>query len=305
MQQQFTDNKNKGYIWNLMCNNNIFNGIPEHKASLMKELLDTKVATISLQITPTDQLVNLNKRVISEMVFEMTKLRATTEAPPQIIYNSAELLQQRQSKFDLQLKQKKSEFEKLNNIPVPTKIDFTDKIEDTPIGGEEIDKILAQQISSRERELNSVLETQDKTAATNWLQAQKTTTMTTSSSTTSSTSTTSPAQKPTTAYIPTDFITLKIGENIHLEEKEIIKPTKKVTFNNDNQMIKTSEVYTEETYKDTATYSDDFISLLKRNDTISQAPAPSNDNIFTNEMKAMLSEILRKQDMILNLLQRN
>lgn len=245
MQQQFTSIKNKAFLWDLMRNNNMFQTVPENKAGLVKDIFDKKIATIGLQITPTDQLVQLNKRVISEMVNVFAQ--EVVEPPLQIIYNSAELLQQRQSKFEMEFKQKQSEFEKINNKPTPSKIDFTDKIEDKPLGAE-MDKILAEQIAWRERELNLVLEKQVPA------QAQM------------------PAPTTTTQQAPT----LKIGEPVPLDNGK-----KKVSFRADTEKEKDS---------------DNFFALLKKN----TSTEPS-----TSELKAMLSEMLRKQDMILNLLQRN
>ena len=258
MQQQFTSIKNKAFLWDLMRNNNMFQTVPENKAGLVKDIFDKKIATIGLQIMPTDQLVQLNKRVISEMVNVFAQ--EVVEPPLQIIYNSAELLQQRQSKFDMEFKQKQSEFEKINNKPMPTKIDFTDKIEDKPLGAD-MDKILAEQIAWRERELNLVLEKQVPTQQTPSQMPAPTTT---------------PA--PITQQAPTP--TLKIGEPVPLENGK-----KKVSFRADTEKEKEKE-------KD----SDNFFALLKKN-------TPTEPS--TSELKAMLSEMLRKQDMILNLLQRN
>ena len=247
MQQQFTSIKNKAFLWDLMRNNNMFQTVPENKAGLVKDIFDKKIATIGLQITPTDQLVQLNKRVISEMVNVFAQ--EVVEPPLQIIYNSAELLQQRQSKFEMEFKQKQSEFEKINNKPTPSKIDFTDKIEDKPLGAE-MDKILAEQIAWRERELNLVLEKQ--------VPAQ--------------------AQMPTPTTTTQQAPTLKIGEPVPLDNGK-----KKVSFRADTEKEKEKD-------------SDNFFALLKKN----TSTEPS-----TSELKAMLSEMLRKQDMILNLLQRN
>lgn len=248
MQQQFTSIKNKAFLWDLMRNNNMFQTVPESKAGIVKDIFEKKIATIGLQIMPTDQLVQLNKRVISEMVNVFAQ--EVVEPPLQIIYNSAELLQQRQSKFDMEFKQKQSEFEKINNKPMPSKIDFTDKIEDKPIGAD-MDKILAEQIAWRERELNLVLEKQMPTQQV-------------------------PAQMPMPMPIQ-QIPTLKIGEPVPLDNRK-----KKVSFSAD----------TEEKEKD----SDNFFALLKKN---------TSTEPTTSELKAMLSEMLRKQDMILNLLQRN
>jgi len=251
MQQQFTSIKNKAFLWDLMRNNNMFQTVPESKAGLVKDIFDKKIATIGLQITPTDQLVNLNKRVISEMVNVFAQ--EVVEAPLQIIYNSAELLQQRQSKFEMELKQKQSEFEKINSKPTPTKIDFTDKIEDKPLGAD-MDKILAEQIAWRERELNLVLEKQVQP------QPQQAPTQQ------------APIQQAPTQQAPT----LKIGEPVPLDNGK-----KKVSFRADTEKERDS---------------DNFFALLKKN---------TSSEPTTSELKAMLSEMLRKQDMILNLLQRN
>lgn len=258
MQQQFTSIKNKAFLWDLMRNNNMFQTVPESKAGLVKDIFEKKIATIGLQITTNDQLVQLNKRVISEMVNVFAQ--EVVEPPLQIIYNSAELLQQRQSKFDMEFKQKQTEFEKINNKPMPTKIDFTDKIEDKPLGAD-MDKILAEQIAWRERELNLVLE---KQVPTQQQMPAPTTTPTT----------TTPA--PITQQAPTP--TLKIGEPVPLENGK-----KKVSFRADTEKEKEKD-------------NDNFFALLKKN-------TPTDPS--TSELKAMLSEMLRKQDMILNLLQRN
>ena len=261
MQQQFTSIKNKAFLWDLMRNNNMFQTVPESKAGLVKDIFDKKIATIGLQITPTDQLVNLNKRVITEMVNVFAQ--EVVEAPLQIIYNSAELLQQRQSKFEMELKQKQSEFEKINSKPTPTKIDFTDKIEDKPLGAE-MDKILAEQIAWRERELNLVLEKQVQTQPQPQPQTQQAPGP-------------GPTPGPTPLPAPTQQApTLKIGEPVPLDNGK-----KKVSFRADTEKERDS---------------DNFFALLKKN---------TSTEPTTSELKAMLSEMLRKQDMILNLLQRN
>jgi hypothetical protein len=85
-----------------------------------------------------------------------------------LTYSAAEIAQSRQKMFQDDLKNKKKEFDALNNTPVPEKIDFSDNL-DAPMGSE-MDKILAEQIALREKQLNMVLKTQDKEAANKWIQ---------------------------------------------------------------------------------------------------------------------------------------
>jgi len=246
---QFISNQNKGMLWKLLCDNGTFDNIPDNKSALVKIEFDRRVDMIGETITNTDKLVNLNKRTISEMVQNVSKYTSAMGANPTIPnYNAADISEQRQKVFENELKQKQNEFDKFNNKPVPTKIDFSDK-PDTPLGSE-IDKILAEQIAFREKQLNTVLETQDKTAASKWLQNGK------------------------------ENVQLTIGENIKLEEHELISSPKKVHF---IEPVK-----------------DDFLSLLKK--TAPPIQTQSQPITIKDDIKEMLSEILNKQNKILDLL---
>lgn len=270
---QFTSNQNKGIVWKILCDNGTFNGIPDNKSSLVKMDFDRKISMIGSDIGDTDQLIQLNKRVIGEMVKNVGRYanvmepnamganamgaNAIGENAMSANYNAADIAQQRQKVFENEFKQKQTEFEKFNSKPVPDKIDFADKA-DTPLGSE-MDKILAQQIALREKQLNMVLETQDKTAASKWL------------------------QNGNTNKLVTDTIQLKIGEDIKIEPS-VITPRKKVNFTEPNEV--------------------DFMSLLKKlpekvTPLVSQhANAPEEFNI-----REILTEILNKQNKILDLLQ--
>ena len=317
MQKQFTSDNNKGILWKLMVDNNIFHDISENKADLIKNEFDKKIDLIGMQITAADQLVGLNKRVISEMVNDLDRHRAKgstkgaalsnpkgstlsnpapsgmanpIDPPP---YNSSEIGQQRQQKFATELKNKQTEFDALNNKQVPNKIDFLDKNEDMPIG--DMENLLAAQIAARERELNIVLGKQDKTAASNWIQnGQAPVAMQTATSM----QTNVPAAKQ-----------LKIGEPIQIEEKEILNPVKKVKFMeggppgvpppNDGKGYGNKS--------DNSNYgTEDFMTMLKKKSNIVQAPAlqaPASDPSFN--IREMLEEILIKQDMIMRMLINN
>ena len=181
---QFSANQNKGLLWKIMMDNNAFDGIPSEKSALVREEFDSKIRSIGSSINRNDNLVSLNKRAIIELLPEMEKYKttatattvtatrataataatrataataattATTAAEATMVYNAGDLLQQRQKVFENELKQKQNEFENFNAKPVPDKIDFADKL-DTPMGAE-MDRILAEQIALRERQLTLV-----------------------------------------------------------------------------------------------------------------------------------------------------
>jgi hypothetical protein len=205
---KFTSNQNKGMVWKLLCDDGIFNNIPANKAAQVKDAFDQKFEILARQITSVDNLVNLDKRIITEMINDVEKFKKSEELT--LTYSAAEIAQSRQKVFQDELKNKKKEFDALNSTPVPEKIDFSDNL-DTPMGSE-MDKILAQQIAMREKQLNMVLKTQDKEAANKWI------------------------QNPGDANDLKENIKLKIGEEL---AKEPIKAKKVVfadTVENDNFM---------------------------------------------------------------------
>ena len=163
---KFISNQNKGMVWKLLCDDGIFNNIPESKAAQVKDAFDKKFTTVANQITERDVLVNLDKRIITEMIYDIDKFKKSEEMT--LTYSAAEIAQSRQKMFQDDLKNKKKEFDALNNTPVPEKIDFSDNL-DAPMGSE-MDKILAEQIALRENQLNMVLKTPDKEAANKWIQ---------------------------------------------------------------------------------------------------------------------------------------
>ena len=257
---KFLSHQNKAIVWKLLGNDGAFMNIPEAKAQQVKDTFDRKFEAISLQITPNDNLMNLDKRIITEMLDELNKYKAKSQEEMTLGYNAADIAQQRQKVFETELINKKKEFDTFNNTPVPEKIDFSDSL-DTPIGSE-MDKILAQQIALREKQLNMVLKTQDKEAATKWIQTPNDTKV-------------------------VEAVKLKIGENIQLDVKEESK-VKKVAF---------ADVVAR---ADTVAFADteekpfdnmNFMSLLKKKDTTPP------DEVIT-----LLREILAKQNQLLELL---
>ena len=100
---QFISNQNKGMIWKLLCDNGTFKSIPDNKANLVKIDFDRKIAVIGESITSTDQLVNLNKRVIGDMVQSIGKYQVPAVAANNTLlptYNAADISQQRQKVFE-------------------------------------------------------------------------------------------------------------------------------------------------------------------------------------------------------------
>ena len=161
---EFNSTKNKGTLWSLMYENGLFEGIESKYVNSVKNDFEKKISQISLNISQVDNLTILNKQVISDMMTNILKYKNIEQAshiqqPPPLI-TSTEITEQRQKVFNNVLQTKKNEFDSMMNKNIPNKIDFSDAA-DKPIGSE-MDKILAETIAWREKQLNVVLETQDK-----------------------------------------------------------------------------------------------------------------------------------------------
>ena len=252
---QFISNENKGLVWSLLTENDAFKDIPNHKAPIIKNIFDSNINEIGQKINPSDNLINLNKVIITNM---MNEVKNHKSMKMDSIYNASELSQQRQKMFEDELSNKKKEFDKLNNKPVPDNIDFSDNL-DSPIG-EDMDKILKAQIEIRETQLNNVLNTQNQDEAKKWIS--------------------------TTNIIDNNNNDndkkIKIGENINLDINDLTKQKKKVIFE-------------DEIKKENENETNDFMSLLKRKKTIpapAPAPAPAQIHEMLKEILDKQNQIL-------------
>jgi hypothetical protein len=166
---KFKSNQNKGIIWALLNEHNVFNGIDNKYVTSIKAEFDTKIDLISNTISTTDTLVTLNKKVISEMMNEMSKYKIQGQSIQggviTIPITSAEAQLQKQTLFQKNLETKQSEFDTLINKPKPTTIDFADNNGQDKPNSSEMERKLAETIAWREKELKVVLDTQTKSNA--------------------------------------------------------------------------------------------------------------------------------------------
>ena len=153
--KQFIKPENKAMLWKLMENGNMFNGISDEYVSTIKYEFDKKIYEITTKnVTLGYSLIQLNKMFISEMLAYLEKFKETIS---KIKESSRQV-----STFQDALEKKKEDFNALMLNKPPDKVDFSDKFDDKPISSNNIEAILAETISRREKELNIVLDTQTK-----------------------------------------------------------------------------------------------------------------------------------------------
>jgi hypothetical protein len=284
---EFQSRKNKAVVWKFMMDNNFFEGIDISYSNDIKIYFEKRIQQISTAIAPTDSLVILNKQILSEMMTYNLKYKGiptqvqvqakqhqqqqAQQAPPLI--TTGDITEQRQKVFNKVLETKQSEFNSLMNSNIPDKIDFSDNV-DKPIGSE-MDKMIAETIAWREKQLNIVLQTQDQTEASKWINRDQTNTTLQNN-------------------IKVSTKNLKIGSSTILDNivdlKKSSTPEKKVSFN-----------FTDTDSPDTS----NFLSMLKT--TNNSDNVNDNNNNVTQEIKdikLILDEVVTSQKLIMTLLQK-
>jgi hypothetical protein len=284
---KFKSNQNKGIIWALLNEHNVFNGIDNKYVNSIKTEFDTKIDNISNTISNTDNLVILNKKVISEMMNEMTKYKTHIQSQSiqgqsvqsgananSMPITSADAQLQKQTLFQKNLETKQSEFDTLINKPKPNTIDFADNNGQDKPNSSEMERKLAETIAWREKQLNVVLDTQNKSEtsineANKWINRDNV-----SSS--------------------ENNLILKIDKNTPVDINVINldnKFKKKVSFPD-----------AKDTSLSTDPIADNFLSLLKKKDTHNTSYNVNNSYNLDDDMifmKTQLKELMDKQNIML------
>jgi len=263
--QTFTSNKNKGFLWNLMLEANLFKDINPSNTNIVKNSFENKIKKIVNLPETHVNLVMMNKMLMKEMMIDLDNLREYSINKP---LNTEELSKNKQAVLSNAMNLHKQDFDNMINIKKPSDIDFSDKL-DEPLGSE-MDKLLSEAISKREKELNMIIQQQpDVNKANSWINEN-----------------TQPTTQPTIQ--PTTRLKIDDNEKVAIDVEEL-KATKKVKFGN-TELINDSNT------------NSSFLDLFKTK------PQANEDDKFLNklvEIQQDISDIKNTLQILLNSLQQN
>ena len=176
----FLSISNKKIIWELLVDSNYFDKFPLQSKNDVKIIFEETLNNIFDNKTSNDSLINLNKKAVQTMILKRNAIlrkerqifrepeiinnnNNNTITPIQQIYQNPQIKetsrvtaedirQVREMEFSRMLQTKQSEFSTLINSNKPKNIDFSDKQEDERIGND-MDRLVAQAIAQREKEL--------------------------------------------------------------------------------------------------------------------------------------------------------
>jgi hypothetical protein len=289
---RFKSNQNKGIIWSLLNEHNVFNGIDIKYVNMIKQDFDGKVGYISNSISNNDTMVSLNKKVISEMIIELNKyktiqpieINTTANANANSVpITSAEAQLQKQTLFQKNLETKQNEFDTLINKQKPVTIDFSDNNGQDKPNSAEMERKLAETIAWREKQLNIVLDTQNKIEVNNSDASVSSASLSAASLSAASLSAASQWINRDNVSSNTNNILLKIDQNTPVDINVINldnKFKKKVSFPDS---------------KDPEPIANNFLALLKKKDT---PPLPHNNSYNVNNSHNVINSYNLEEDII-------
>ena len=143
--------KNKGFLWNILYEKNIFNGIPNDNLEKVKNLFESTIVNVS-QNTKNREIIEINKEILRTLNTEIQSLKRNLLESKNI---KDEFKYEKIVVFDKNLENHKSSLNKLINPSKPEEIDFADET-DKPIDNNEMNRILEQMQKERNIETNNI-----------------------------------------------------------------------------------------------------------------------------------------------------
>lgn len=143
--------KNKGFLWNILYEKNIFNGIPNDNLDKVKNLFESTIVNVS-QNTKNKEIIEINKEILRTLNTEIQSLKRNLLESKN---TKDEFKDEKIVVFDKNLENHKSLLNKLINPDKPKEIDFADET-DKPIDNNEMNRILEEMQKERNIETNNI-----------------------------------------------------------------------------------------------------------------------------------------------------
>lgn len=179
----FTSADNKGMIWGLLQESNIFAGIENEKFANIQSIFEDTIQTINItkQNLP---LLEKNKLTMETLMQKINDEKSKPKKTIQVVYRAEDLQNKRTEDFNMKLKAQQDSMNSMMNVSKPKEVTFSDETndDDKPIG-DEMDRLIAERLASRERELEIPSMTKE---TEEWLNTSAASTSNSSSSSSSS-----------------------------------------------------------------------------------------------------------------------
>jgi hypothetical protein len=172
---EFTSNKNKELLWNLLLNNGAFNNLLETQLPSIQSDFENLIVSLS-KGKQKIKLMEKNKHFVQQMIqtinnYKQPKIRE----PGREMYTSQDIRNKKIDEFNEKIVQAQEDFNSVIKLKTPEEINFSDKKnddEDKPI--DNMDELIAKTIAERNLEVETIAknDNQDEKQAHKWLNMQ-------------------------------------------------------------------------------------------------------------------------------------
>ena len=133
--------KFKAHIWDVCASKNIFHAMQENNLPLIKQLFENVIQNYQVQIMQDNEdKTQLIDHIVQEIHNQVQNIG---------MISNEEIKQQKKDKFEQDLQMKQNEFNEMMKKELPKEVDFG-SIQDEPLGNENLELMLKEQMKQRE-----------------------------------------------------------------------------------------------------------------------------------------------------------
>ena len=301
--QQFKTVKNINMLWEVLLDELNINKQNTSLTANVRSVFESNINPFLARANPNSGLMNLNKIFLTQIVAAVNRLfpNINQQQPIKLINISDEIINSepykvedihnaRQTEFETQVNQRRSEFDNLVTVKKPKEVDFSDKAEISKI--KEMEALIAETIAKRNFDIEQINTNMNANINMNadtgqtpdeWLKPNNT-------------SLRSEKQQP----IQENDIGQRKHKYVNTMEQNmpfLTKSEKKVSFNDNNNMTMTIEEYMEPEAQEVINIPTNIFNKLKKVPDPIKTPEPNvqaqiNDmNKKIDTLFAMMSEL--------------
>ena len=150
---EFISNNNKGLIWGLLQESNVFDGIENENFARIQTIFEDTISNVHRSNTNLS-LLEKNKLTMNTLIKKISDEKSKPKKSIQMVYRAEDIQNKREQEFNLKLKEQQDNLNKMINPVKPKAMSFNDETinEDKPIG-DDMDRLIAERLATREREL--------------------------------------------------------------------------------------------------------------------------------------------------------
>ena len=291
--QQFKTVKNINMLWEVLLDELNINTQNTSLTANVRSVFESNVNPFLARANPNSGLMNLNKIFLTQIVAAVNRLFPNINQQPQVKlinisdevvssepYKVEDIHNARQTDFETQVNQRRNDFENLVTVKKPKELDFSDKAETSKI--KEMEALIAETIAKRNFDIEQINTNRNMSTNMNadtgqtpdeWLKPNNT-------------SLRSEKQQP-----PQQENNIDQRKHKYVNTMEQIPSSKKVSFNEGNNVTMTIEEYMEPQAQDIISIPTNIFNKLKKVEEPNVQVQINDMNKKIDTLFAMITEL--------------